>query len=44
MLATRYRLNRNPYFHLHPLHTLLSLVGTLIGFALLAWFLVVPAR
>jgi hypothetical protein len=44
MLATRHRLNRNPYFHFHPLHTLFSLTGALILFALLAWFLVVPAR
>ncbi|MFZ1139627.1 MAG: hypothetical protein ABR881_10990 [Candidatus Sulfotelmatobacter sp.] len=44
MLATRYRLTRNPYFHFHPLHTLFSLVGTLILFALLVWFLAVPAR
>ena len=44
MLATRYRLNRNSYFHFHPLHTLFSLVGTLILFGLLVWFLAVPAR
>lgn len=44
MLATRYRLNRNPYFHFRPLHTLFSLVGTLALLGLLAWFLVVPAR
>jgi hypothetical protein len=44
MRATRYRLNRNPYFHFHPLHTLFSLVGTLILFGLLTWFLVVPAK
>lgn len=44
MLATKDRLNRNPYFHFHPLHTLFSLVGTLILFGLLAWFLVVPAK
>jgi predicted PurR-regulated permease PerM len=44
MLATRYRLNRNLYFHFHPLHTLFSLVGTLLLFGLLAWFLAVPAK
>ena len=44
MLATRYRLNRNPYFHFHPLHTLFSLLGALILFGLLIWFLAVPAR
>jgi len=44
MLATRYRLNRNPYFQFHPLHALFSLVGTLILFGLLTWFLVVPAK
>ncbi|MGP0020994.1 MAG: hypothetical protein ACLPHP_20665 [Candidatus Sulfotelmatobacter sp.] len=44
MLASRHRLTRNPYFHFHPLHTLFSLVGTLILLGLLAWFLVVPAR
>jgi predicted PurR-regulated permease PerM len=43
MLATRYRLHRNPY-HFHPLHTLFSLVGTLLLFGLLVWFLAVPAR
>jgi hypothetical protein len=44
MLAMRHRLTRNPYFHFHPLHTLFSLLGALILFGLLAWFLVVPAR
>jgi len=44
MLATRHRLTRNPYFHFHPLHTLFSLVGTLILFGLLVWFMVEPAR
>jgi hypothetical protein len=44
MLATRYRLNRNPYFHFHPLHAIFSLVGSLILFGLLVWFLAVPAR
>ena len=44
MLATRYRLNRNPYFHFHPLHTAFSLIGTLLLFGLLVWFLAVPAR
>ena len=43
MLATRCRLNRNPYFHFHPLHILFSLVGTLLLFGLLVWFLAVPA-
>jgi hypothetical protein len=42
MLATRYRLNRNPHFH--PLHAIFSLVGSLILFGLLVWFLAVPAR
>jgi predicted PurR-regulated permease PerM len=44
MLATRYRLTRNQYFHFHPLHTLFSLIGTVILFGLLVWFLAVPAR
>lgn len=44
MLASRSHLNRNPYFHFHPLHTLFSLVGTLLLFGLLVWFLAVPAR
>jgi hypothetical protein len=44
MLATRHRLTRDPYFHFHPLHTLFSLVASLILFALLVWFLAVPAR
>jgi hypothetical protein len=44
MLATRHHHTRNPYFHFHPLHTLFSLVGTLLLFGLLVWFLAVPAR
>jgi hypothetical protein len=44
MLASRHRFNRNPLFHFHPLHTLFSLMGALILFALLIWFLAVPAR
>jgi hypothetical protein len=44
MLATKYHLNRNPYFHFHQLHAIFSLVGTLILFGLLVWFLAVPAR
>jgi hypothetical protein len=42
MLATRYR--RNPYFHFHPQHSLFSLLGALVLFALLVWFLAIPAR
>jgi hypothetical protein len=44
MLAQRQRLTRNPHFHFHPLHSLFSLLGALVLFGLLAWFLVVPAR
>jgi hypothetical protein len=44
MLMARRRPARNPYFHFHPLHSLFSLLGALILFGLLAWFLVVPAR
>ncbi|HXX01863.1 MAG TPA: hypothetical protein VEJ00_11645 [Candidatus Acidoferrales bacterium] len=44
MLATRNRLNRNPYFHFHPLHALFSLVAALVLFAFLVWFLAIPAR
>jgi hypothetical protein len=44
MLATHSRFQRNPYFHFHPLHGLFSLVGTLILFGLLVWFLAVPAK
>ncbi|HLV86578.1 MAG TPA: hypothetical protein VKV39_06335 [Candidatus Sulfotelmatobacter sp.] len=44
MLAARTRLHRNHYFHFHPLHTLFSLLASLILFGLLVWFLVVPAR
>jgi hypothetical protein len=44
MLATRYRLHRNPYFQFHPFHTLFSLVGALVLFGLLVWLLAVPAR
>lgn len=43
MLATR-RFSRNPYFQFHPLHTLFSLLGALLFFGLLIWFLAVPAR
>jgi hypothetical protein len=44
MLATRNRLTRNPYFHFHPQHSLFSLLGALILFGLLVWFLAIPAR
>ena len=44
MLATRHRIPRNPLFQFHPLHTLFSLVGTLVVFGLLVWFLAVPAK
>jgi len=44
MLVARNRLTRNPYFHFHPLHTLFSLIGTLLLFGLLVWFLAVPAK
>lgn len=44
MLAARHRFSRNPYFHFHPLHTLFSLMGALLLFGLLIWFLAVPAR
>ena len=44
MLATRHRLPRNPLFQFHPMHTLFSVLGALILFGLLIWFLAVPAR
>jgi hypothetical protein len=44
MLATHSRFHRNPYFHFHPLHGLFALAWTLIIFALLVWFLAVPAK
>jgi len=44
MLATRHRFSRNSYFQFHPLHTLFSLLGALILFGMLVWFLVIPAR
>jgi hypothetical protein len=44
MLATRHHTPRNPLFQFHPLHTLFSLVGTLILFGLLVWFLAIPAK
>lgn len=44
MLATRNRFGRNLYFQFHPLQTLFSLLGALIFFGLLIWFLAVPAR
>jgi hypothetical protein len=44
MLATRHRLPRNPLFQFHPMHTLFSVLGALILFGLLIWFMAVPAR
>jgi hypothetical protein len=44
MLATRHQLPRNPLFQFHPLHTLFSVLGALILFGLLIWFLAVPAK
>ncbi|MBZ5686823.1 MAG: hypothetical protein LAP86_17500 [Acidobacteriia bacterium] len=44
MLATRHRLPRNPLFQFHPMHTLFSVLGALILFGLLIWFLAVPAK
>jgi hypothetical protein len=44
MLATRHRFDRNPYFHFHPFHSLFALLGALILFGLLVWFLAIPAH
>ncbi len=45
MLAARHhRFGRNQYFQFHPLHTAFSLLGALILFGLLIWFLAVPAK
>jgi hypothetical protein len=44
MLVTRHRLSRNPYFQFHPLHTAFSLLGAIILFGLLIWFLAIPAK
>lgn len=44
MLAARHRFSRNVYFQFHPMHTLFSLIGALLLFGLLIWFLAVPAR
>jgi hypothetical protein len=44
MLATRHRLPRNPYFQFHPLHAVFSLVGALLLFGMLIWFLALPAH
>jgi len=44
MLAARRRLHHNPYFHFHPLHTAFSLLGALILFGLLLWFMAIPAK
>ncbi|HZQ93904.1 MAG TPA: hypothetical protein VFA67_02775 [Candidatus Sulfotelmatobacter sp.] len=44
MLATRHRFHHNPYFHFHPLHTAFSVLGALILFGMLIWFLAVPAH
>jgi hypothetical protein len=43
MLAIRHRFPHTSYFQFHP-HTLFSLFGALLLFAMLIWFLVVPAR
>ena len=44
MLATRHRFLRSPLFQFHPWHTMFSLLGGLILFGLLIWFLAVPAK
>jgi hypothetical protein len=44
MLATRHRLSRNIYFHFHPLHVAFSLLGSILLFGMLVWFLALPAR
>ena len=45
MLATRHqRFPRSPVFQFHPLHTMFSLLGALILFGVLIWFLAVPAK
>jgi len=44
MLAARHRLHHNQYFEFHPLHTLFSLLGALILFGMLIWFLAIPAK
>jgi len=43
-LVLAHRFPRNPYFHFHPLHAVFSLLGSIILFGLLIWFLAVPAR
>ncbi len=32
--------NRNPFFRFHPMHSVFSLLATLILLGLLAWFIV----
>jgi predicted PurR-regulated permease PerM len=44
MLATKHRFSHHSYFQFHPLHTLFSLLGALILFGMLVWFLAIPAR
>lgn len=44
MLATKQRFSRNLYFQFHPLHTIFSVVGALLLFGMLVWFLAIPAR
>jgi hypothetical protein len=44
MLTTRHRLARNPYFHFHPFHSAFSVLGALILFGMLVWFMAVPAH
>jgi hypothetical protein len=39
-----HRLNRNPYFHFNPLHTLVTLLAAMILFGLMVWMLAIPAR
>ncbi len=43
MLA-RHHLMRDPYFHVHPLHTLFALLAVVILFGLMVWMLAVPAQ
>jgi hypothetical protein len=40
----RNRLARNPYFHFHPMHSMFSLIATLVLLGLLAWFVVWTPR
>lgn len=43
-MLVKHHLMRNPYFHFHPLPTLVALLAAVILFGLMIWILAVPAQ